>query len=132
MSDLFDTHSDVKQSSCDRYAEQVVGGSIRPLAWQGYYSYTVESEDGHTIVHFRSEKSPLDQEVLDLAKRVHGQQVPLSVYLGELAGSTVSVWKMNKIPGVGFLNMVRDDEIKKKVATIVVDMAKYVVCRKRK
>ncbi|GIZ48181.1 hypothetical protein CKM354_001125400 [Cercospora kikuchii] len=125
MSDLFDTHSNVKQTACDKYAQEVVGGPIQALDWQGYYSYTVESKDGHTIVQFRSDKSPLDQEIVDLAKRVHPDLVPGMVRLGLLGDSTVSVWKMDKIPGVGFLMMIHDDNIKTKVLTTAVDMAKF-------
>lgn len=124
MSDLFDVHSTIKQSACNRYAEEIVRGPVRALLWQGYYSYTVESEDSRTIVQFRSEKSPLDQDTVNLAKRIHPHHVPSMVYLGLFGDSAVSVWKMDKIPGVGFLAMVHDSNIKEKLLTTVVDMAK--------
>lgn len=68
MSDLFLTQSTVKQSDCDDYAQAVLGGPCRALGWQGHHSYTVESENERTIIQSRSQESPLDQEVVDLAK----------------------------------------------------------------
>lgn len=124
MSDLFETHSNVKQIACDKYAEEVVRSPVRALGWQGYYSYTVESADGRTIIQFRADKSPLEQEVVNLAKRVHPNLVPTTVRLGFLDNSTVSVWKMDKMPGVGFLAIISDDNIKTKLLTTVVDLAR--------
>ncbi|KAF2764577.1 hypothetical protein EJ03DRAFT_281803, partial [Teratosphaeria nubilosa] len=124
-SDLFDTHTNVKQTACDKYAEEVVCGPVRALDWQGYHSYTVESKDGNTIVQFRSDQSPIKQETVDLARRVHPDLVPVTVRLGFLGDSAVSVWKMDTIPGVGFLMMIHDDNIKTRLLTTVVDMAKF-------
>jgi len=124
MSDLFDTHTIITQTACNKYAEEVVGGTVHALDWQGYYSYTVESGDGRTIVQFRSDQSPLDEVIVKLARRIHPELVPVMECLGFLGESTVSVWKMDKIPGVGFLEMIHDDDIKTKLLTTVVDMAK--------
>lgn len=125
MSDLFDTHPNIKQPACDKYAEEVLGSPIQPLYWQGYHSYTVESKDGRTIVQFRSNQSPLDQEIVDLAKRAHPNLVPKMVRLGGFEDPNVSVWKMEKVPGVGFLMMVHDDGIERKMVTTAGDMARY-------
>lgn len=54
MAEFFATHSKLSQASCDTYAEQVVGQLVRPLGWQGCFSYTLESEDERTVVQFRS------------------------------------------------------------------------------
>jgi hypothetical protein len=126
MSDLFYTHPNVKQAACDRYAAEVLGSPVHSLSWQGCHSYTVESTDGRTIVQFRSDQSPLDQKIVDLARTAHPDLVPAMVFLGFLDESTVSVWKMDKIPGVGLLTTVNDDNIKTKLPTTVVDMAKYL------
>lgn len=107
----------------NRYAEEVVGGTVYPLDWQGYHSYTVESEDRRTVVQFRSDQSPLDDEILNLAKRIHPNLVPVMERLEFLDDPAVSVWKMDKIPGVGFLEMIHDDNIKTKLLLTVTDMA---------
>jgi hypothetical protein len=124
MSDSFDMRTNAQQTSFNRYAEEVVGGTVHPLDWQGYYSYTVESEDGRTLVQFRSDQSPLDDEIINLAKRVHPNFVPTMERSEFLDDPTVSVWKMDKIPGVGFLKMIHDDIIKTKLLVTVTDMAK--------
>lgn len=124
MSDLFDTHSNVEQTTCDKYAQEVVGGAVQALKWQGYHSYTLESTDERTIVQFRSDQSPLDQGMVDLARKVHPDLVPQMVRLGFLDDTAVSVWRMDKIPGVGFLGMIHDDNIRTKLLVTVLDMAK--------
>ncbi|KAH0333138.1 hypothetical protein KCU81_g9958, partial [Aureobasidium melanogenum] len=68
--------TDAQRTLFNKYAEKVVGGAVCPLKWQGYYSYTVESEDGRTVIQFRSDQSPLDDEIVKLAKRVHPNLVP--------------------------------------------------------
>jgi len=75
-------YPNVTQDACDKYAQGVAGGPIRPLEWQGYHSYTVESLDGLNIVQFRSEDSPLRQEIVDLAQKIHPDLVPTMLYLG--------------------------------------------------
>jgi hypothetical protein len=52
------------------------------------------------------------------------------VCLGFLGDSAVSVWKMDKIPGVGFLMMLHDDNIRTKLLTTVVDMAKLALSKR--
>jgi hypothetical protein len=123
MSDAFKIRTKVQQASFNMYAEEVVGGTVRPLDWQGHYSYTVESEDERTVVQFRSDRSPLDDGIINLAKRVHPNLVPAMERLEFLDDPKVSVWKMDKISGVGFLNMIDDDNIKTKLRLTVTDMA---------
>lgn len=61
MTDFWEAQPGIEQNECDRYAETVVGSTIRPLSWQGCHSYTVESNDGRTVVQFRAARSPLDE-----------------------------------------------------------------------
>jgi hypothetical protein len=121
----FERRAHDKQISFNRYAQEVVGGTVYPLDWQGYHSYTVESEDRRTVVQFRSDQSPLDEEILSLAKKIHPNLVPTTERLKFLDDTTISVWKMDKIPGVGFLKMIHDDDIKAKLPLTVTDMAEY-------
>lgn len=123
MFDTFEGRTHDEQTLFNGYAQEVVGGTVYPLDWQGCHSYTVESEDRCTVVQFRSEQSPLDEAILDLAKRIHPNLVPATERLEFLEDPTVSVWKMNKISGVGFLKMIHDDDIKAKLPLTVTDMA---------
>jgi hypothetical protein len=123
MSDAFEIRTNVQQASFNRYAEEVVGGTVHPLELQGYHSYTVESEDEQTVVQFRSDQSPLDDEIISLAKRVHPDLVPAMERLEFLDDPTVSVWKTDRIAGVGFLNMIDDDDLESKLRLTVTDLA---------
>ncbi|CAD0090233.1 unnamed protein product [Aureobasidium mustum] len=124
--DLFDTHTKISQASCDKYAEKVLGQPVHPLGWQGCHSYTVESQDEHTVIQFRSAESPLVESTVNLAKKVHPNLVPTMEYLGFFDDTSVTVWKMSKIPGFGFAYVLDDDDvdIKTKLPATVTDMAK--------
>jgi hypothetical protein len=122
MSDAFEIRKKSQQASFIRYAEEVVGGTVHPSDWQGYHSYTVESEDERTVVQFRSNLSSLDDKIIILAKQVHPNLVPAMERLEFLDDPTVSVWKMDRIPGVGFLNIIDDDDIESKLRLTVTDL----------
>jgi hypothetical protein len=96
---------------------------VRALDWQGYHSYTVESLDQRTIVQFRSVKSPLSPEKIRLAKYVHPSLVPVTEFLGTYRASSIEVWRMEKIPGVGFLEIVHDGDIVTKMLQTAEDLA---------
>ncbi|KAG9694712.1 hypothetical protein KCU95_g5542, partial [Aureobasidium melanogenum] len=119
--------TDAQRTLFNKYAEKVIGSAVRPLEWQGHYSYTVESEDGRTVVQFRSDQSPLNDEIVKLAKRVHPDLVPAMERLEFLDDRTISVWKMDKIPGIGFLELISDDEITTKLSVTVKDMAEFYI-----
>lgn len=125
MSDLFTSHPEISQASCDSFAEQVVGQPVRPLDWQGCFSYTLESEDERTVVQFRSSDSPLDACTVRLAKTVHSDLVPNMECLGNFENTSVTVWKMDQVPGLGFFYLLsQEDDIKTKLSAMVIDMAK--------
>lgn len=124
MAGLFKHHKEIDRATCDRYAEKVVGGTVKALGWQGCYSYTVQSEDERTVIQFMSSDSPLDPETVHLAKKIHPDLVPKMEHLGFVDGSSVSVWKMDKISGLGFMDMECEEDIKTKLLTTVVDLAK--------
>ena len=107
---LFKGHSDVTKEACDEYARGLVTGSsptqIKQAAWQGFHSYTLLlGDDGGTVLQFRSRESPLDQDTADLAKAVHGPLAPKTEFLGRMPGAEVSVCRMERLPGVGFLTV---------------------------
>ncbi|MCJ1377791.1 hypothetical protein MMC17_000887 [Xylographa soralifera] len=102
MSDLFETQNEVTQDDCDTYAQNLVKGSVTPVPWQGFHSYTLRSNSG-LIIQFRSKASPLDSSTTKLAKQVHGHLAPTTTYHGLMPNSSVSVWVMEIIAGVGYL-----------------------------
>ncbi|KAK6001304.1 hypothetical protein QM012_002635 [Aureobasidium pullulans] len=129
MFDLFDTHPEISQASCDAYAEKILNQPVRPLDWQGCHSYTLESGDEQIVIQFRSAASPLDKNTVKLAKKVHPTLVPATEYLGFFESTEVTVWKMDKIPGLGIFYVMDDDDvdIKTKLPATVTNMAKFYV-----
>jgi hypothetical protein len=102
MSDLFETQHEVTQDDCDAYAQNLVKSSVTPVLWQGFHSYTLRSNSG-LIIQFRSEASPLSSLTTKLAKQVHRHLAPATTYHGLMPDSSVSVWVMEIIAGVGYM-----------------------------
>lgn len=90
MSDLFETRNGVTQDDSDTYAQNMVKGSVTPMPWQGFHSYTLWSNSG-LIIQFRSKASPFDSATTKLAKKVHGHHAPATTYHGLMPNSSVSV-----------------------------------------
>ena len=122
MSDLFETQNEVTQNDCDTYARKLVKSSVRPVHWQGYHSYTLVSMSG-LIVQFRSKASPLDIEMSTLAKAIHRHIAPDTAYYGLMPNSSVSIWVMETLLGVGYLVTYYSTTLAKQ-DRIMVDMAK--------
>jgi hypothetical protein len=129
-SDLFANHPKTNQESCNELASQITGTPVLPMKWQGANTYTVESIDSDQIVQFRSDNEPFDAKLTALAKAVHGNLAPATQYNGSLQGSQVSVWTMDKLPGVGFDYLIFSEDIERKVDTAVSDMARSVDARR--
>jgi len=86
----------------------------------------VQSEDELSIIQFRLDTdSILREDVARLAHKIHPSLAPACERLGEMADGTVSIWKMQRMPGLGFLYLIHDEDIRSKVLTAVADMAKY-------
>jgi DNA excision repair protein ERCC-4 len=100
------------------------------MKWQGANTYTVESIDSDQIVQFRSDNEPFDAKLTALAKAVHGDLAPATQYNGSLQGSQVSIWIMEKLPGVGFDYLVSSVGTESKLETAVSDMARLVDARR--
>lgn len=120
---FFVTHPEVKQIACDEYAQAILDGPTRALSWQGCRSYTVESEDGKSVIQFRSSDGPLHKEIVRLAKDIYPKLVPNMELLGCFDSSTITVWKMNRLPGVMFLELLNSDDTETKLLTTTVDLA---------
>jgi len=124
MSDLFETQNEVTQDDCDMYAQNLLKGSVIPIPWQGFHSYTVQSSSG-LIIQFRSKESPFDSSTTKLAKQVHGDLAPATTYHGLMPNSSVSVWVMELIAGVGYMFTASTITIAKLDITVT-DFAKWV------
>lgn len=122
MSDLFETQNEVTQGECVAYAQDLVGTSVRPVPWQGFHSYTLVSESG-LIVQFRSKSSPLDISMTALAKAVHRHIAPATTYQGLMPNSSVSIWMMETLPGIGYL-FIFNSITMAKLDTTVIDLAR--------
>lgn len=60
-----------------------------------------------------------------LAKKVHPDLVPAMECLGNFDNTSVTVWKMDEVPGLGFFYVFsHEDDIKTKLSAMVTDMAK--------
>jgi len=122
MSDLFETQDEVTKDDCDRYAQQLVKGPVTPMPWQGFHSYTLRSNSG-LIIQFRSKASPLYSSTTKLAKKVHGDLAPTTIYQGCMPNTSVSVWVMEIMAGIGYL-FTASTITKSKLDNTVVDFAK--------
>ena len=86
----------------------------------------MQSEDELSIIQFRLDTdSILREDVARLAHKIHPSLAPACERLGEMADGTVSIWKMQRMPGLGFLYLIHDEDIRSMVLTAVADMAKY-------
>lgn len=124
MSDLFETQNEVTQDDCLKYAQILVKGSVSPVPWQGYHSYTLLSALG-VIVQFRSKASPLDISMTTLAKAIHRHVAPSTTYHGLMPSSSVSIWVMEALPGVGYLFTYSSTTVAKQDTTVI-DFARLV------
>jgi hypothetical protein len=122
MSDLFQTQDQVTQDECDAYARSLTNSSVTPVPWQGFHSYTLLSASG-IIVQFRSEASPLDSLIVNIAKTIHRHLAPTTTYHGSMPNSSVTVWLMEALPGTGYLFTVSSLTLAKQDA-IITDLAK--------
>ena len=99
---LFETQKDMTENECVQYAQQLTKSSVDPVPWQGYHSYTLLAKSG-VIVQFRSQASPFDVRMTTLAKETHGSLASTTTYQGTMPNSTVTIWVMEALPGVGYL-----------------------------
>ena len=119
---LFESQKDITENECVRYAQQLTNSSVDPVPWQGCHSYTLLAKSG-VIVQFRSQASPFDVRMTTLAKETHGSLAPTTAYRGTMPNSTVTIWVMDDLPGVGYLSTYSKTTVAKR-DVIVIDMAR--------
>ena len=119
---LSETHKDITENDCVQYAQELTKSSVDPVPWQGCHSYTLLSKSG-VIVQFRSQESPFDIKMTTLARQTHGRLAPTTTYEGTMTNSTITVWVMEALPGVGYLCTDTYTTVAKQ-DVIVIDLAR--------
>lgn len=115
---------------CDEIARSVSGAStVRPVDSPGSMSYTVicnrcPGSQRDLTVSFREPGAMLDDEMVKLAKEVHGELVPQSTYHGTVDGADppLSIYSMPYLRGSScietlafHMTMDQDEEAKHRV-----------------
>ncbi|KAJ5229329.1 hypothetical protein N7489_010037 [Penicillium chrysogenum] len=97
------------KSSCDAYAQELVGGSVVPVTVQGVCSYTVYAGPNHEfVVQFRLQSLGLSTKMTTLACDIYGSLVPSATFHGQIGEEGVdgkeplSVYVMGRVK-VGFI-----------------------------
>ncbi|KAK4106362.1 hypothetical protein N658DRAFT_414229, partial [Parathielavia hyrcaniae] len=91
------------RAECDDLARTMFGGSVEPVSVQGATSYTVVAGlNREKIVQFRNMNAQLDMRMLDLARQIHGQVVPVGAFLGRIGDDgqrQLAIYEMDRLPG---------------------------------
>ena len=126
---LFEMQKDITEEDCIQYAQTLTKSMIHPVPRQGCHSYIVLSKSG-VIVQFHSQASPLDIRTTTLAKDTYGHLGPTTTYEGTMPNSTVTIWIMDALPGVGYLSTYRYTTAAKQDVTVI-DMARWDILRSK-
>ncbi|CAG8291587.1 unnamed protein product [Penicillium salamii] len=107
---FFSTTSATK-SSCDARAQELVGGSVVPVAVQGNCSYTVYAGSTH-VVQFRLKSLDLDTKMSTLAGEIYGSLIPSATFHGHIGEQGIDgkeplrVYVMNRVKGISHLDFI--------------------------
>ncbi|RSM04415.1 hypothetical protein CDV31_010050 [Fusarium ambrosium] len=128
INQFFAVHTCVTRQQCDDYATHLVEGTVRPVAVQGSFSYTLTAgADQSKIIQFRAAGADLDRGILDLARQVHEQVVPPYTFHGLLCGK-IPVYEMEKVSGIPYVKVKPVDpssDTGPQHYTTVTDLAKF-------
>jgi len=106
----FSSQTSTTRAECDDLARTTFGGLAKPVAVQGATSYTViVGPSRKKIVQFRNMNATLDMRILELARQVHGDVVPMGTamgYIGNDLQRQLAIYEMDKLPGDNFV-MIR-------------------------
>ena len=101
------------KSSCDAYAQELVGGSVVPVTVQGVCSYTVYAGPNHEfVVQFRLQSLGLSTKMTTLACDIYGSLVPSATFHGQIGEEGVdgkeplSVYVMSRVKGISHLDFI--------------------------
>ncbi|KAF7557034.1 hypothetical protein G7046_g6148 [Stylonectria norvegica] len=126
------------QTQCDEIAKAISGASaISPVDSPGSMSYTVICEgcpapQQNSILSFRGSEAKLDDEVIKLAKEIHGGLVPLSTCHGSVEGADplLMIYSMPYLRGSSLIEVLPfqvelDHDEEAKQITFVKHLARY-------
>lgn len=110
---FFEDRSSPSQVQCDQIALSISGASkVSPVDNPGSLSYTVVCNDcpgprKDLIISFREPGGLLDDQMIGLAKEIHGDLVPESVRHGVIEGSIplLSIYSMPYLRGSALLKV---------------------------
>ncbi|KAJ6179632.1 hypothetical protein N7519_010093 [Penicillium mononematosum] len=101
------------KSSCDAYAQELVGGPVVPVTVQGVCSYTVYAGPNHGfVVQFRLQSLGLNTKMATLARDIYGSLVPTATFHGQIGEEGVdgkeplSVYVMSRVKGISHLDFI--------------------------
>lgn len=133
ISTFLSTHSSTTRSECDSLAQSLLSSpTISPVPIQGSFSYTVVASHSQ-LAQFRSPTSPLDVEILRLAREIYGGDVVAKTeFWGNFGG--LGVYLIEKLQGVTYLEWLMksglgrrlDGERFERQRGLVGDFARYV------
>ncbi len=120
----FFSQASATRAECDDLARTTFGRLVEPISVQGATNYTVVAElNRKKIVQFRNMDAQLDIRMLELARQVHGDVVPVGAALGRIgdeAQRQLAIYEMDRLPGDNYA-LVRTslaEEPKSKLATV--------------
>lgn len=110
---FFEDRSSPSQAQCDRIAKSISGASqVSPVDNPGSLSYTVICNDcprplRDLVVSFREPGGFLDDKMTGLAKTIHGELIPESVWHGTIEGSDppLSIYSMPHLRGTALVEV---------------------------
>ncbi|KAJ5939725.1 hypothetical protein N7466_002859 [Penicillium verhagenii] len=101
------------RSSCDARARELVGGTVIPVAVQGFCSYSVYAGPDHEfVVQFRLKSLDLDTRMTTLASQIHGPLITPATSHGQIGEDGVDgkeplcVYVMNRVKGISHLDFI--------------------------
>ncbi|KAF4439742.1 Mus38-like protein [Fusarium austroafricanum] len=134
---FFSDRKSPSQMQCDQIAQSVSGASaVRPVDSPGSMSHTVicsgRPEPQDLIVSFREPGARLDEEMVTLAKEIHGDLVPVSTCHGNVEGADppLSIYSMPYLRGSSYIEVLAfqveiDPEEEAKHGVFVKHLARY-------
>ncbi|KAK0629985.1 hypothetical protein B0T17DRAFT_589618 [Bombardia bombarda] len=135
---FFDGRKSPSQLQCDEIAQSVSGAStVSPVDSPGSMSYTVVCDrrpgpQQDLIVSFREPGAMLDEQMVKLAKKIHGDIVPKSTYHGNVEGADppLSIYSMPYLRGSSCIEVLAfqvemDPDEESKHGVFVKHLARY-------
>ncbi len=106
----FFSQTSATREACDTKSKDLVGGEVVPVTVQGNCSYLVYAgPEFEFVVQFRLKSLMLKSEVVILAREIYGFLTPNASFhgqLGEDGREPLSIYVMNRIPGISYLDFV--------------------------